>query len=50
MKIVDISETTAACVLKLSRYRQLTGFMKVYGFCRSMSFLVLGPMSFTYES
>ena len=29
MKTLDISETVEACDLKVGRYRQLIGFMKV---------------------
>ena len=29
MKTVDISETIAACDLKVGRYRQLNDFMKI---------------------
>ena len=50
MKTVDFSETIAACDLKVGRRRQLIEFMKVCEYSRSMSFLDLGPRSFTYEN
>ena len=50
MKTVDFSETIAACDLKVSRFRQLIEFMKVYAYCKSMSFLDLGPRRFTHEN
>ena len=43
MKKVDVSETTAACDLKL------IDLMKICEYLRSRSFLDLGPMSFTEE-
>ena len=49
MKKVDVSETTAACDLKLIE------LMKIFEYLTSMSFIDLdprndlGPMSFTYE-
>ena len=45
---MDISETIAASGLKIVRYRHLIQLMKVSEFLRSMSFLALGPRSFTY--
>ena len=49
MKTVDSAETIAACDMKVGRYRQLIDFMKVCEYCRSMSFLDLGPRSCTYK-
>ena len=46
MKIVDFSETIAACDLKVGRFSQLIKFMTV---CESMPFLELCPTSFTFE-
>ena len=43
MKIVKISETIAASVLKVGRSRHLIAFMEVSEYCRSKSFLDLGP-------
>ena len=44
MKIVNFSETIAACDLKIDRCRlTLIEFLKVYGYSRSMAFLDLGP-------
>ena len=42
MKIVEISETITASVLKDGRSRHLIDFMKVSEYCRSRSFLDLG--------
>ena len=50
MKTVDFSESIAACDLKVGRCRQIIELMKVYEYLRSMSFLDLGPRSFTYEN
>ena len=50
MKIVDFSETIAACDLKAGRCRQLIERMKVYEYSRSWSFLDLGLTSCTYEN
>ena len=44
MKKVDFSETIAACDLKLIE------LMTIFEYGRSMSFLDLGPRSFTYET
>ena len=44
MKIVDFSETIAACDLKVGRCRQLIEFEGQRSFCE------LGPWSFTYEN
>ena len=49
METMDFSETIAACDLKACRFRQVIELMKVYDFWRSMSFLDLGPRSFTNE-
>ena len=49
MKTVDISETVAACDLKVARCRRLIEFMKVCEYSRSRSFLDLGPRSFTLK-
>ena len=48
MKTVDFSESIAACDLKVGRCRQLIKLMKLCEYCRSRSFLDLGPKSFTY--
>ena len=48
-KIVDLSETIAACDLKVGKYRQLIEYVKLYEYSMSMSFLDLGQRSFTYE-
>ena len=50
MKTVDFSDTIAACDLKVGRCRQLIESMKGCKYSRSMSFLDLGPRSFTYEN
>ena len=50
MKTVDYSETIEACDLKVGRYRQLIKFMTVCEYCRSRSFLDLGPRPFPYEN
>ena len=51
MKTVDFfSETIAACDIEVGRCRQLTELMKTCENLRSMSFLDLGPGSFTYEN
>ena len=50
MKTVDFSETIEACDLKVGRERQLNDFMKVCEYCRSRSFLDLGPRSCTYKN
>ena len=49
-KTVDFSDNIAACDLKVGRCRQLMEFMKVCKYSRVMSFLDLGPRSFTYEN
>ena len=46
MKTVGVSETVAACDLKVGRCRQLIKFMKVCEYRRSRSFFGLGPRSF----
>ena len=46
MKIVEISETITASVLKVGRSRHLIDFMKVSENCRSRSFLDLRSRSF----
>ena len=46
MKIVEISETITASVLKVGRSRHLIDFMKVSEYCRSRSFLDLRSRSF----
>ena len=46
MKTVDFSETVAACDLKLIESMKI----HVCEYCMSMSFLDLGPGSFTYEN
>ena len=48
METVDFSETVAACDLKVSTCRQLIESMKIYEYSRPMSFLDLGPRSFTH--
>ena len=50
MKTVDFSEIIEACDLKAGLYRQLNDFMKVCEYCRSRSFLDLGPRSCTYKN
>ena len=50
MKTVHFSETIAACDLKVGRRIQLIEFMKVCEYRRSMSYLDLGPMPYTYEN
>ena len=52
MKTVDLSETTAACDLKIGRCGQLTEYMimKICNYLQSTSFLDLGPRYFTYEN
>ena len=50
MKNVDVSETIAACDLKVGRCKQLIEVMMVCENSRSMSFLDRGPRSFTYEN
>ena len=50
MKIVDFSETIAACDLKVGRCRQLIEFMKICEYRRSRSFLDLGPRPFMCEN
>ena len=50
MKRVDFSETIADCDLKVGRCRQLIELMKYCEYLRSMSFLDLGPRSFTCEN
>ena len=50
MKTVDFSETIAASDLKVGRSRHLNKFMKVSEYCRSRSFLDLGPRSCTYKN
>ena len=47
---MDISETIAACDLKVGRCRQIIEFMKVCEYSRSRSFLALGPRSFIYAN
>ena len=44
------SETVAACDMKVGRHKQLIELIKVCEYSRSMSFLDLGPRSFTYEN
>ena len=44
MKKVDYSEFIAACD------RKLTDLMKICDYLRSMSFIDLGPMLFTFEN
>ena len=39
VKIVDFSETIAACALKVGGCRQVIEIMKVCEYCRSRSFL-----------
>ena len=46
MKIMEISETITASVLKVGRSRHLIDFMKVSEYCRSRSFLDLRSRSF----
>ena len=46
MKIVEISETITASVLKVGRSRHLIDFMKLSEYCRSRSFLDLRSRSF----
>ena len=48
MKTMNFSETIAASDLKIGRSRQLIESMKVCGY--SMSFLDLGPRSFTFKN
>ena len=48
MKTVDFSETIEACDLKVGR--QLNDFMKVSDYCRSRSFLDLGPRLCMYKN
>ena len=50
MKMLNFSETIAACDLKVGRCRQLIELMKVCEYSRSRSFLDLGPRSFTSEN
>ena len=50
MNPVNFSETFAACDLKVGRCKQLIEVMKVCEYCRSRSFLDLGPRSFLYEN
>ena len=50
MKKWIVLETIAACDLNVSRCRQLNDLMKICDYSRSMSFLDLGPRSFTYEN
>ena len=50
MKTVDFSETIAASDLKVSKSRHLIEYMKVYEYCRSRSFLDLGPRLCTYKN
>ena len=46
MKTVDFSETIAASDLKVSRSSHLIEYMKVCEYCRSRSFLDLGPREY----
>ena len=48
MKIEDVSETIAACDLRVGRCRRLMELMTVYRYLRLRSFLDLGPRSFLY--
>ena len=50
MKTVDFSETIAVSDLKIGRSRHLNECMKVYEYCRSRSFLDLGPRSCKYKN
>ena len=50
MKTVDFSETIAASDLKVGRSRHFIEFMKVSEYCRSRSFLDLGPRLCTYKN
>ena len=50
MKTVDFSETIAASDLKVSRSRHLIEYMKICEYCKSWSFLDLGPRSCTYKN
>ena len=51
MKTADFSETIAAkpCDPKVGRCRQIE-FMKICKYLRSMTFIDLGPRSFTNEN
>ena len=50
MKTVDFSKSIAACDLKDCTCRQLIKLMMVSEYGMSMSFLELGPRSFTSEN
>ena len=50
MKTVDFSKTIAASDLKIGRSRHLNECMKVYEYCRSRSFLDLGPRLCKYKN
>ena len=50
MKTVDFSEFIAASYLKARRSSHLIENMKVCEYCRSRSFLELGPRSCTYKN
>ena len=50
MKTVDFSKTIAASDLKVSRSSHLIEYIKECEYCRSRSFLDLGPRSFTYKN
>ena len=47
---VDFSEAIAASDMKVSRSRHLIEYMKICEYCRSRSFLDLGPWTCTYKN
>ena len=47
---VDFSEAIAASNMKVSRSRHLIEYMKICEYCRSRSFLDLGPRLCTYKN
>ena len=50
MKTVDFSETITASDLKVGRSRHLFEYMKICDYCRSRSFLDLGPRLCTLKN
>ena len=50
MKTVDFSKNIAASDLKVGRSIHLIKYMKICEYCRSRSFLELGPRSCTYKN
>ena len=49
-KSSGFSETIAACDLNIGRCRQIIEFMKVCEYCKSRSFLDIGPRPFKFEN